>query len=68
MNKLDRYDALQLQNAKKIIQSVSDYNCLPSSPLYKKLETVSKKLDIILSTETESEVQQEYLSHGFVKG
>ena len=68
MNKLDRYDALQLQNAKKIIQSVSDYNYLPSSPLYKKLSKVSNALDTILSTETEGEVQQEYLSHGFIKG
>ena len=63
MNKLDRYDALQLQNAKKIIQSVSDYNYSPSSPLYKKLSKVSNTLDTILSTETEGEVQQEYLSH-----
>lgn len=68
MNKLDRYDALKLQKAMQIIQSVKNYNNLPSSPLYKKLETVSKKLDTILSTETTGEVQKEYCTTNHIKG
>ena len=68
MNKLDRYDALKLQEAMQIIQSVKSYNNLPSSSLYKKLETVSKKLDTILSTETTGEVQKEYCTTSHIKG
>ena len=68
MDKLDRYDSLKLQKAMQIIQSVKSYNNLPSSPLYKKLEIVSKKLDAILSTETTGEVQKEYCTTGHIKG
>ncbi len=60
MNKLDRYDTLKLIEARKIIDGIRDYNNIVSSPLYKKLNTVVKKIDSILNTELEPELQEEY--------
>lgn len=60
MNKLDRYDTLKLIEARKIIDGIRDYNNITSSPLYKKLNTVIMKIDSILATELEPELQKEY--------
>ncbi len=60
MNKLDRYDTLKLIEARKIINDIREYNNIISSPLYKKLDTVVKKIDSILDTELEPELQEEY--------
>ncbi len=60
MNKLDRYDTLKLIEARKIIDGIRDYNNICSSPLYKKLNTVVGKIDSILDTELEPELQKEY--------
>lgn len=68
MIKLDRYDALKLQIALLLINEVKDYNNVLSSPVYRKLDTVSKKLDKILAEETEPDVSKEYTSKGKVKG
>ena len=68
MIKLDRYDALKLQKALRLINEVKDYNNVPSSPMYRKLDTVSKKLDKILAEETEPCVSKEYTFEGKVKG
>ena len=68
MIKLDRYDALKLQKALQLINEVKDYNNVLSSPVYRKLDTVSKKLDKILAEETEPDVSKEYTSEGKVKG
>ena len=68
MNKLDRYDALKLQEALHRIKTVRDYNNIPSSPLYKKLNTIIGKLDAVLSAETTDEVQREYKTNGFIGG
>ena len=60
MNKLDRYDTLKLIETKKTIEGIRDYNNIVSSSLYKKLNTVIKKIDSILNTELEPELQKEY--------
>ena len=60
MNKLDRYDTLKLIEARKIINAIRDYNNICSSPLYKKLNTIVKKIDSILDTELEPKLQEEY--------
>ena len=60
MNKLDRYDTLKLIEAKKIIDGIREYNNIYSSPLYKKLDTVVRKIDSILDTELEPRLQKEY--------
>ena len=67
MNKLDRYDALKLQNAMQLITEVYEYNYLPSSSLTKKTETVLSKLEHILDTELESDLQSEYKEHGKIR-
>lgn len=60
MNKLDRYDALKLIEARKIINGIREYNNIISSSLYKKLNTVVGKIDSILDTELEPKLQEEY--------
>ena len=60
MNKLDRYDTLKLIEARKIIDGIREYNNICSSPLYKKLDTVVRKIDSILDTELEPKLQEEY--------
>ncbi len=60
MNKLDRYDALKVIEAKKILSGVHDYNYTESSSLSKKLNTVLNKLEKILDTELEPKLQEEY--------
>ena len=68
MIKLDRYDALKLQKALQLINEVKDYNNVLSTSVYRKLDTVSNKLDKILAEETEPDVSKEYTSEGMVKG
>lgn len=60
MNKLDRYDALKLIEAREIIIGIREYNNIISSSLYKKLDTVVGKMGAILDTELEPELQEEY--------
>lgn len=67
MNKLGRYDALKLQDAIKIITEVYEYNYMPSSSLTKKTETVLSKLEYILNTELEADLQREYKEYGRVR-
>ena len=65
MNKLDRYDARRLIEAKTTIASIRDYNYTSeSNRLYKKLNTICNKIDKILDTELEPEVQLEYSTFG----
>ena len=61
MNKLDRYDALKLIEAKKKVYEVADYNYTSNSqPLYRKLTTIINKINHVLDTELEPELQEEY--------
>ena len=64
MNKLDSYDANKIVQARKLIDEVRDYNNIQSSSLYRKLNTVIVKLDAILNTELEPELQEEYNRSG----
>ena len=66
MNKLDRYDAKKIVAARKLIDEVRDYNNIniESSSLYRKLNTIIVKLDVILNTELEPELQEEYNRSG----
>ena len=65
MNKLDRYDALKLEEARCIIAGVRDYNyTCESDSLVKKLNTIVKKIQNILDTELEPELQLHYNSSG----
>ena len=67
MNKLDRYDALKLIEAQKIINKVAEYNYTSeSNKLYKKLNTISNKIDKILETELEPKLQEEYNLIGYL--
>lgn len=60
-NKLDRFDAKRLIEAKKIIGGIADYNYTSdSNRLYRKLNTIYKKIDKILETELEPKLQEEY--------
>ena len=61
MNKIDRYDAQKLIKAQKVISEVADYNYISdSSPLCRKLNTIIRKIDRLLETELEPELQEEY--------
>ena len=60
MNKLDRYDANKIIEAKRILSGVHDYNYVPSSSLSKKLNTILDKLEKILNTELEPKLQEEW--------
>ena len=49
MHKLDNFDTIKLNEAKKVIAEVCDYNFISNrDPLSAKLATVLKKLDHIL--------------------
>lgn len=61
MNKLDRYDALKIIEIKKQVSEILDYNYYSgSSPLEKKLNTISSKLEHLLDTELEPKLQEEW--------
>lgn len=61
MNKIDRYDGLKLIEAQKIISEVADYNYTSdSSPVCRKLNTIIAKINRLLETELEPELQEEY--------
>lgn len=65
MNKLDRYDALKIIEIKKKVLEVFDYNYSSgSSSLEKKLNTINTKLEHLLDTELEPELQEEWNSLG----
>jgi hypothetical protein len=65
MNKIDRYDARKLTEAKKLIQEVAEYNYTSdSNPLWRKFSTIISKLDNILNNELEPELQEEYKLSG----
>ena len=66
MNKLDRYDALKMQEILKKLNEVEDYNYIPSSSLTKKLATIHNKIENILATELEPKLQAEYNQEGKV--
>ena len=61
MNKLDRYDALKIINIRKELSGIIDYNySSDSDPLTRKLKTIDKKLERLLDTELEPELQEEW--------
>ena len=61
MSKLDRYDAQRLIEAKNMISGIMYYNYTSDSqPLYRKLTTITNKIDNVLKTELEKELQEEY--------
>lgn len=61
MNKIDRYDGLKLIEAQKIISEVAAYNYTSdSSPVCRKLNTIIAKINRLLETELEPELQEEY--------
>lgn len=67
MNKLDRYDAQRLIQARKMINGIAEYNYTSdSNRLYKKLNTIVTKIDHILETELEPKLQEEYNLLGHV--
>ena len=61
MNKLDRYDAIKLIEARKIIDGIYEYNFTSESDrLCCKLSTIISKIDKVLDTELEPDLQKEY--------
>ena len=52
-NKLDLYDTEKLKKAEKLIREVYEYNYMPSTSLTKKLDTVLRKLEHIMTEEVE---------------
>lgn len=61
MNKLDLYDARKLLKAQELIREVADYNYKSdSNPLFRKLYTLTKKIDKLFDTELEPKLQEEY--------
>lgn len=61
MIKLDRYDAQKLIEARNKINGVAEYNYTSeSNPMYRKLCTIVNKIDRVLETELEPELQEEY--------
>ena len=52
MNTLDEHDANKLKEAKRLVREVYEYNYKPSDPLSNKLNTVLKKLDILINEAT----------------
>ena len=61
MNKIDRYDAQKLIKAQKIISEVAAYNYTSeTSPVCRKLNTIIAKINRLLETELEPELQEEY--------
>ena len=58
MNKIDRYDAQKLIKAQKIISEVAAYNYTSeTSPVCRKLNTIIAKINRLLETELEPELQ-----------
>lgn len=67
MNKLDRYDTKKMIEAKKIIESVANYNYTSESDsLVRKLNTIINKINRVLDTELEPKLQEEYNFFGKV--
>lgn len=65
MNKIDRYDALKLKEAREKIMEVYNYNYLSEyDKLSRKLETILKKIDAIFEKELEPKLQEDYLKTG----
>ena len=61
MSKLDRYDAQKLIEARNKINGVAEYNYTSeSNPMYRKLCTIVNKIDRVLETELDPELQEEY--------
>ena len=62
MNKLDRFDAKRLLGVRGVISVIKDYNATDTEydSLTKKLNTILKKIDHVLDTELEPELQEEY--------
>lgn len=50
-NKLGEFDTRKLEQARKLVLEVHEYNWFPSTSLTKKLETILRKIDIVLATE-----------------
>lgn len=50
-NQLQEYDIKKLQEARLIISKVHDYNYVPCSPISNKLHTILDKLDKLIETE-----------------
>ena len=68
MNKLDCYDARKIIEIKNKVSEVIDYNYSSgSSPLEKKLNTIYTKLEHLLDTELELELQEEWSLLGRIK-
>lgn len=64
---IDRFDGRRLQEALKILKKVRDYNYVcESNPLYRKLDTVCRKVENLLMTELEPKLQEEYRTRGKV--
>lgn len=64
---IDRFDGRRLQEALKILEKVRDYNYVcESNPLYRKLDTVCRKMENLLMTELEPRLCEEYKANGKV--
>ena len=65
MNKLGRYDALKIIEIRKEMAGIIEYNYLSDSdPLSRKLFTIDKKLERLLDTELEPDIQEEWKLFG----
>ena len=61
MIKLDRYDARKMIEALEIIEDVRDRNySSDTNPLFKKMCTICAKIEKVLETETQPNLQEEY--------
>ena len=55
VNKLDKYDTDKLKKAREIILQVYEYNFKTSDPLSARLETILKKIDLVIESYGEKE-------------
>ena len=62
VNKLDKYDTDKLKQAREIILQVYEYNFKTSDPLSARLETILKKIDLVI--EGYGEKEENYFERG----
>lgn len=62
--KLDRFDGRRMIEALRLMEKVRDYNYTSESdPLYRKLDTICRKMENLLDTELEPGALDYYKRH-----
>lgn len=66
-HKIDLYDARRIQEALGIMKKVAEYNYVcESNPLYRKLDTICRKMENLLNEDLEDRIQDAYRKYGRV--